>query len=105
MKMPQNDTFRNYLITKTIDSLSCCVIHYLSEKFYVIVPEGKYFKAIITIFTLFISVFRQNAPKIGGPKVQREGSISRIDQYAWKYTSAKFNAFNKKCTIWPKMVP
>ena len=53
-------------------------------------------------FSLFSYVFFvSNAPEIGGSKVQCGGSISRIDQYAWKYTSAKFHSFNKKCTISP----
>ena len=55
--MPENDTFGKYSLTKSIDSLSCCVIHYLSEKIHEILPERKYFKAVITILTLFISVF------------------------------------------------
>ena len=55
--MPQNNTFRKYFITRTIDSLSCCVMNHLSEKIHEILPKGKYFKAVITIFTLFIYVF------------------------------------------------
>ena len=57
MKMPQNDTFGKHFITKSIDSLSCCIIHYLLEKIHEILPEGKYIKAVITVFTLFISIF------------------------------------------------
>ena len=38
------------------------------------------------------------------PKVQRGGSISIIDQYAWKYTSAKCYAFNEKCTNFAQLI-
>ena len=52
MKIGKNDTFGKHFITKTIIRLSCCVIHHLSEKIHEILSEGKYFKAVITIFTL-----------------------------------------------------
>ena len=58
MKMPQNDnTFGKHVIRKITEILSCCVIHHLSEKIHESLHTGKYFKAVITIFTLFLLVF------------------------------------------------
>ena len=57
------------------------------------------FIIIITKITDFMHIFRENAPKIGGSIILYDGSISRIDKCVLEYTSAKFHAFNKKCTI------